>query len=279
MQWLIDYNMTTDSLEEKRPSEALSASVGWLMHSSCSLSVCLLIYWTFLWHAFIQPCTHLIICSVSPCSSCCLILPSSVSRCLTVSSVLQAAMTAQAAAPHQLQSINVFISSVTADLSTQSMFLLLITEVWVPAIVLHVNTKFWVKPFTGPLTVGPAVIMWLQIKQYFNLVVWASCFCPLSGGRSVWHASPPRPLFYTSKWKLDEVHDCSLSFVSCIFLLLAAVAGCILQVVLDFPLEQVFLLVFEAEMSWFDRQRHGQQNAADVEAEVPGPAEHRWGRM
>lgn len=52
-------------------------------------------------------------------------------------------------------------------------------------------------------------------------------------------------------------------------------AGCILQVVLDFPLEQVLLLVFEAEMSGFDRQGHGQQNAADVEAEIPGPAEHR----
>lgn len=71
------------------------------------------------------------------------------------------------------------------------------------------------------------------------------------------------------------VHDCSLSSVSCVLLLLAAVAGCILQVVLDFPLEQVLLLVFEAEMSGFDRQGHGQQNAADVEAEIPGPAEHR----
>lgn len=197
MQWLIDYNMTTGG-GEKSIWSFVCVCVGWLMHSSCSLSVCLLIHWTFLWHAFIQSCTRVIIRSISPRSSCRLILPSSVSRCLTVSSVLQVAVTAQAAAPHQLQSVNVFISSVAADPSTQNMFLLLITEVWVPAVVLHVNTKFCVKPFTGPLTAGPAVILWVQIKQYFNLVAWASRFCPPTRRRPVWHASPPRPLFYTS---------------------------------------------------------------------------------
>lgn len=42
--------------------------------------------------------------------------------------------------------------------------------------------------------------------------------------------------------------------------------------VLDWLQKKVLLLVFEAEMSRFDRQCNCQQNAADMEAEVPGPA-------
>lgn len=34
-----------------------------------------------------------------------------------------------------------------------------------------------------------------------------------------------------------------------------------------------FLLLFEAQVSGFDRQRHGQEDAHDVEAEVPRSVE------
>lgn len=44
---------------------------------------------------------------------------------------------------------------------------------------------------------------------------------------------------------------------------------------LDWVLEKVLLLVFQAEMSRFDRQRHSQQNTADMKAEVPGPVEFK----
>ena len=70
--------------------------------------------------------------------------------------------------------------------------------------------------------------------------------------------------------RVKFVNDCSLS-VSCGFFLLAAVAVCSLQVVLG---QLLFLLVFEAEMSWLDWQCHGEQNTADMETEVPGPVEH-----
>lgn len=86
----------------------------------------------------------------------------------------------------------------------------------------------------------------------------------------MWFASSS---FYTSECKYNVVRDRSLSSVSCGFFLLAAVAVCSLQVVLDQLLGEVFLPVFEAEMSRFDRQCHGQQNAADMETEVPGPVE------
>lgn len=53
---------------------------------------------------------------------------------------------------------------------------------------------------------------------------------------------------------------------------------CSVQTFLHRILGAAFLLLFEAQVSGFDWQRHGQEDAHDVEAEVPRSAGGRDGK-